>query len=483
MTSVSVCESEEILHQKDGSSQHGRVERSQADEQVHQSSLTSMRAPPTAKLRQLNDGFNQMSTSPCQSVNDQQQSRSNVLNSQSVLSHSLLSNQRTSDQRPEHQPRDVNPQESECFYPAVSSTVQRQHKDVPVLSLRRQESEVPQDKKADPFPTRLLFNETDTRSYLSQIVSLPNEPELNKIQGSATTNQYDFQPVSTVEKSRMGNPTSSIGNFRSSNQQNVSSLNPDQIAARHVLPRELPKFYGSPKEWPMFISSYESSTATGGYTNAENLIRLQRCLKGEALEAVRSILLSPENVQRVIETLRMMYGRPDIIIFTMIQQVREEQPPKLEKLESIINFALVVRNLCAIIEATHLEAHKNNPYLIQEIMDKLPSSMRLEWSRFKRTLPSANMQDLGDWLYEVAQAASDVVTPTVSHKDKGKNNKKDEPKPKKKEDKFMVAYHKESIPTDTSTSSAITSGGQKCMVCQLNCNKVIKYRIARNFKA
>lgn len=192
-----------------------------------------------------------------------------------------------------------------------------------------------------------------------------------------------------------------------------ATLSPSQIAARHVLPRDLPKFQGNPQEWPMFISSYESSTLTGGYTNAENLIRLQRCLQGKALEAVRSILLSPNNVASVIETLRMMYGRPDLIIHTLIQQIRDEQPPRLERLETIINYALAVRNLCSVIKATHLEAHMNNPYLMQEITDKLPSTMRLDWSRHKRTLPTATMENLGNWLYDVAQAASDVVTPAV----------------------------------------------------------------------
>lgn len=59
------------------------------------------------------------------------------------------------------------------------------------------------------------------------------------------------------------------------------TLSAEQIAARHVLPRELPKFYGSPAEWPIFIR-YDSSTSMGGYSNAENLIRLQRCLQGKA---------------------------------------------------------------------------------------------------------------------------------------------------------------------------------------------------------
>ncbi|KAJ6644656.1 hypothetical protein Bhyg_09625 [Pseudolycoriella hygida] len=244
----------------------------------------------------------------------------------------------------------------------------------------------------------------------------------------------------------------------------TKTLTPDQIAARHVLPRDLPKFQGSPKEWPMFISSFQSSTNTGGYSNAENLIRLQRCLQGKALEAVRSILLTPDNVPNVIETLRMLYGRADLVIFTLIQQLKEEPPPKVEKLETLINFALVVHNLCSIIKITKLQAHMNNPYLMQEIMDKLPSNLKLEWSRHKRTIPNASMEDLGKWLYEVAQAASEVITPVVSYNNKGKpmNNKKEEVKPK--QNQYFQASHKEDEKKDYIPT--------KCKICFSNCTKV-----------
>lgn len=57
--------------------------------------------------------------------------------------------------------------------------------------------------------------------------------------------------------------------------------NTQQLAARHVVSRELPIFDGNPAEWPMFWSSYTTSSQMCGYTGAENL-HLQCCLKGEA---------------------------------------------------------------------------------------------------------------------------------------------------------------------------------------------------------
>lgn len=56
-----------------------------------------------------------------------------------------------------------------------------------------------------------------------------------------------------------------------------SSFQPttSQIAARQVIPKELPNFDGNPEDWPLFISNYKTSTELAGYTDGENLMRLQ----------------------------------------------------------------------------------------------------------------------------------------------------------------------------------------------------------------
>ncbi|XP_058449188.1 uncharacterized protein LOC131429158 [Malaya genurostris] len=61
-----------------------------------------------------------------------------------------------------------------------------------------------------------------------------------------------------------------------------------QLSARQFLSKKLPVFSGKLEEWPMFISSYETSTKACGFSDLENLARLQECLKGEALEARNS---------------------------------------------------------------------------------------------------------------------------------------------------------------------------------------------------
>ncbi|GBP17521.1 hypothetical protein EVAR_74115_1 [Eumeta japonica] len=156
-----------------------------------------------------------------------------------------------------------------------------------------------------------------------------------------------------------------------------------QMEARRSIPRELPHFSGDPEDWPMFINSFETSTAIAGFSNAENLMRLQHCLKGKAREMVKSKLLIPALVPDVIRTLRLCFGRPEHILERVINKARTMPSPR-DKLESIIEFAINVQNICATMESCGLESHLNNPMLVKELVDKLPNQHKLNWAMSQR---------------------------------------------------------------------------------------------------
>lgn len=157
------------------------------------------------------------------------------------------------------------------------------------------------------------------------------------------------------------------------------------------MPRELPTFTGDPQDWPLFFSAYQNSTGSCGYTNAGNLYRLQRCLRGQALESVRGQLLIPETVPFVIETLRKLYGRPEILIHSILHKLRNLSPPKADNLSSVVTFGLAIQNAVQHMTSLQLVDHLSNPMLIHELVEKLPASMKLEWSRYKRRSPIVNL--------------------------------------------------------------------------------------------
>ena len=191
-----------------------------------------------------------------------------------------------------------------------------------------------------------------------------------------------------------------------------------QISARQVIPKELPSFDGNPEDWPLFISNFKNSTEIGGYSHGENLMRLQACLRGRAKELVKSKLLIPSMVPEIIQTLEMCFGRPEHILDSMVEKATKT-PPLKDRLDGLIEYALVVRNICSTMEACRLEAHLNNPMLVKSLVDKLPNNQKLSWAMTTKSKQVPIVKCFSDWLYEIAAAASQVVTPATFSGKKG----------------------------------------------------------------
>ncbi|XP_058840056.1 uncharacterized protein LOC131695546 [Topomyia yanbarensis] len=220
--------------------------------------------------------------------------------------------------------------------------------------------------------------------------------------------------------SRIENSGANIGMFnparRSTPRQaalvddDENNLSRSQIAARQAVSRELPTFTDIPEEWPLFYSTFITTTNMCGYTSEENLVRLQKCLKGKAYEAIKCRLMHPSNVPGIISTLKMLYGNPDVIVHNLIAKIKSTPPPRPDRLDTLIEFSLAVQNLCATIEACQLDEYSHNVVLLRELVEKLPSSVKVDWAKYRRTLSHVNLTMFSAWLYELAETVCPIVS-------------------------------------------------------------------------
>lgn len=68
--------------------------------------------------------------------------------------------------------------------------------------------------------------------------------------------------------------------------------------------------------------------------------------KKQALEAVTSNLHNAGALPSIIVTLKVLFGRPRVIYKTLIKQVRNAPTVKVEKLETLVTYAMRVKSLC-----------------------------------------------------------------------------------------------------------------------------------------
>lgn len=62
------------------------------------------------------------------------------------------------------------------------------------------------------------------------------------------------------------------------------------------------------------------------------------------------------------------------------------------------------------MEASGLLSHLSNPSVLQELTDKLPAQIRLNWAMHKITVPIVTLSTFGNWLFQLAKASSEVTT-------------------------------------------------------------------------
>jgi len=134
--------------------------------------------------------------------------------------------------------------------------------------------------------------------------------------------------------------------------------------------------------------------------------------------------LHPSSVPGAVETLHMMFGRPGMIIYNLLDRIEKAPAPKESDLNSLIKFSILVKNLSATIIASGDVEQLHNAYLIQSITDKLPAQVQLNWGSFilGRDYDLALM---GDWLFNLAEVASKVINPSLLKISKGKDGEFD----------------------------------------------------------
>lgn len=90
---------------------------------------------------------------------------------------------------------------------------------------------------------------------------------------------------------------------------------------RQSMPKDLPTFSGNILEWPNFSYQYRNCTDICGYSQEENHCRLQKCLKGHARKIVQSLLIMPQNVEKIMNILENRFGQPEQIKFMLLDNL------------------------------------------------------------------------------------------------------------------------------------------------------------------
>ena len=211
------------------------------------------------------------------------------------------------------------------------------------------------------------------------------------------------------------------------NELKAMNSNLEQLLPRQSIPSDLPNFNGDPADWFGFIYMYEHTTLLCGLTPQENMVRLNKCLTGPARQAVAPLLCLPENLPMVISTLKMLFGRSNQIVKSIIDKTRSLPHVTEKNPETIITFANSVNNLVATITSLKEDGHMNNPSLMEELLGKLPPSLQLQWC-LEKVKQGDSLNAFASWMMMIATAAVSMPISSFNRVEKPASNAYSQPK-------------------------------------------------------
>ena len=217
------------------------------------------------------------------------------------------------------------------------------------------------------------------------------------------------------------------GPAASSTMHRSATLTKQQIAARQSLNTNLPTFSGKPGEWPVFRSNFDESTEACNFSNADNLMRLQKALVGTARKFVEPLLTLPSCVPKIMKTLEDTVGRPEYILEDRLADLRTAPAPRAGKLDTIVSYALAVQNFVATLQAARLRDHLNSPVLLKELVGKLPASQKLEWINYRRTVRKAGTVEFASWLHNLSMDICSVMRVKLDDEPSSKSKERNKP--------------------------------------------------------
>lgn len=211
------------------------------------------------------------------------------------------------------------------------------------------------------------------------------------------------QPAGTTEALR------GAGYRPSGTAPSAESVHAYPVVHRRVI--DLPPFGGRPEDWPFFICSFEETTRHYGYTDLENMGRLQKALVGDAKTRVQGILIRPEHVGRTVETLARAFGRPDVLAESQLQKIRKMTKICEDRPEQLVSFSITVDGMVSLLDGPATNHLLSNSLLLKELTSKLPMSDQRVWAGVARHIgPNPTIQNFASWLSEVADDVANIGT-------------------------------------------------------------------------
>ncbi|KAG5871018.1 hypothetical protein JTB14_021087 [Gonioctena quinquepunctata] len=124
--------------------------------------------------------------------------------------------------------------------------------------------------------------------------------------------------------------------------ETMKSVNPviqEKILARQILDKDFPIFDGNPEDWSLFHHQFQRISTMCQYSGDEIMVKLRKSLRGEAKSSVSAMMMTSKNLELIMKTPQMQFGRPELIIDIILSKISAIPHMKELNIDKLILFS------------------------------------------------------------------------------------------------------------------------------------------------
>ncbi|XP_050523389.1 uncharacterized protein LOC126895495 [Daktulosphaira vitifoliae] len=208
-------------------------------------------------------------------------------------------------------------------------------------------------KDLDPLWETFLANNQAVLEALSDL-DLLDEFSLNL---ETDTRALCIRALATADKYKPTLPRQSLSNINDDgNESVISNKSGINSGMRSRLPEiPLPSYSGSFSDWPVFRDRFKALIAQRtDLSNIERFYYLLGCLKGEALNSIRNIVVSETTYELAWSTLVDRFDRPRQLATLIVDKLISIPAQSQESLEGLKDFLVLFSDQTAVLESLQI---------------------------------------------------------------------------------------------------------------------------------
>ena len=141
-------------------------------------------------------------------------------------------------------------------------------------------------------------------------------------------------------------------------------------------------------------------------STSQKIACLQKLVQGRAKEVIQSFGCDGNYYEEAIVELKRRFGRPTVIVATMIQQLIQHLPLVPNRPDAYIVFSSFIKTIMRVFEAHDFTANLYSTTNLKNVTDQLPFSDAVKWQQLsvKEKIEQPNLSTLSDWLQPIIEA-------------------------------------------------------------------------------